>query len=204
MDSKNARFTASSFDSQSEIRGIDTYDHIRRGGKEIVQQSRPDTEQLTDSPQDFHQAHYRQALHRHQGMKAFGHHLLTANSHEAGLGIALAQRPDQAGTEDIPRCLAGNDSECDFTFTDGGVRKICHRQAPAGLADDAAVCSAKGVNEGPNFRNIGIGFLELFDSLLGGQALTVNDLVGPAKSQQYVLSETATFEAFHVHTVWLR
>ncbi len=180
MHGKNAGLAAAPFDRKRKIRRIDTDHNIRWRGEEIVQEPGPDAEQFTNSSKNLHQPHDRKTFHRHQGMKSLRNHFLPANADEPGLGIALAQRTDQAGTEDIPRCLTGDDSECNFTLADGRVRKICHRQAPAGLADDAAVSSTQGVNEGTYFCNIGVGLLKLFDGLFGCQPLAIDHLVGAA------------------------
>ena len=55
-------------------------------------------------------------------MKPFGVHLIAANTNEAGIRIAITERPDQAGTEDIPRCLTGDNGSHVVAYgTEGGL-----------------------------------------------------------------------------------
>ena len=127
MSRGDAGFPAAAFDSQGEIRGIDTDDHIRRRGEEVIQQAGTNTEQFANATQHFHQPHHRKPLHRHQRMKTFGDHFIATDAHKAGFRIAFAQRANQPGTEDIPRCLAGDDRNGYLAGADLPGFSSCHQ-----------------------------------------------------------------------------
>ncbi len=63
-------------------------------------------------------------------MEALSDHFFTADdTDETGLRIAAFQGTDQAGTEDVPRCLAGDHGYGELTLVETGwVGRFRHRK----------------------------------------------------------------------------
>src|SRR5690606_22784486 len=125
------------------------------------------------------------------------------DTNEARLGVATAQRSDQSGTKDIPRCLSGYDRDGNLAGADWVSLNVRHRQSPADSTDDAAIRSPERGNQRVHHRNAGKALLELFEGLLGRQALSIDNLVGTAQSQEFIFTEPTALQTFDIHAMGL-
>ncbi|MNZ87288.1 hypothetical protein D3C78_1061400 [compost metagenome] len=108
MHGADAGATQLQLDAKIEVRRIDTDEHIGTRVDQGTDQFLAPTQQLRQTAENLDQPHHRQALHGEIGIEPFRLHPRAANADEADVGVPRLERLHQAGTEDVPGRLAGD------------------------------------------------------------------------------------------------
>ena len=108
MHGRNADIAQALLHPQGEIRRIDADEHVRLLLLEVINQFPTNPQQLAQASEHLNQPHDRQPLHRYARLHAFSQHTRATDTDKTGVGEALFQRRDEAGTQGIARRLAGN------------------------------------------------------------------------------------------------
>lgn len=111
MHGAHAALLEPAFHRQIEVGRVDADEYIRLPRQHALAKGAAQFQQARQMPQHFGQAHHRQLAGVEPGLASGTAHRIAADTDEFGIGIAAAQCVNQAGTEDVAGCFAGDQGD---------------------------------------------------------------------------------------------